>query len=153
MQTWAVQACVILERLSDPLHNKSSQPTALQHCGLCCLPSLLSLPSSFPPPVFFAPKAKHLFLADGKLKLHWLNKYILASNNRFWKERLEGGREQRGGWGGEYGPKKKKSPQAMFGKRAMEHPLVWWWLLGCLSSSHTHTHTHTQPTFPVGCCC
>lgn len=78
----------------------------------------------------------------GESKQQWLNKYILASNNRFWKE--EGKNKGIGSKGGWIWPKKKvplgnvwkKSKGTSFGL------LVAAWLP--LSLTHTHTQHNSR---------
>lgn len=151
MQTSAVQACVILERLSDPLHNKSS-PT---RCGLSSPPF-----HSPPPPSSLhlpAPKAKHLFLADGKVEQRWLNKYILACNSRFWKDCLEG--EKRALRREEGGHKRIVNREGgcgqqrnlPWGKAWKKSKRTYLGLGGCLAACLVLSHT--QITVPTGVCC
>lgn len=99
---------------------RSTPQQELSACHSATLWALFSTIPSLPPLLplsFSAPKAKHLFLADGKLKLHWLNKYIPASKNCFWwkkgrkrGEEIKGsGRGVQGGVGGGGWPNKRSS--------------------------------------------
>lgn len=133
---------------STPQQELSARHPATLRALFSAIPSLPPLL----PPSFSALKAKHLFPADGKLRLHGLNKYILASKNRSWKgwwEEIKGSEARRV----ESVAKYKKFPRGMFGKRAKEHPLVWWWLRVSLSpflslSSPCLTHSTPIPAGP-----
>ena len=87
----------------------------------------------------------------GESKQQWLNKYILASNNRFWKE--EGKKIKEQGVRG-VDMAKKESPRRECLEK--EQGNILWSAGGCLAASlsHTHTHTHSaQLRLPVGRCC
>lgn len=88
-------------------------------------------PPASPPLSFSAPKAKHLFLADGKLELHRLNKYIPASKNCFWwKKGRERGEEIKGSGRGEQGGvgQIKKVPSGNVWKKSKGTSSGWCWL-------------------------
>lgn len=109
-----------------------------------------SLPSLPPPSVFFSSQGK-AFVPGwwGSWGCSSKNKYILASNICFWKEEWWGGGEtQRGGCG------QKNSPlRECLEKEQGNIFWLWWWLLGCISTSLPPSPlslTHTQPHVPSG---
>lgn len=86
----------------------------------------------------------------GESKQQWLNKYILASNNRFWKE--EGKNKGIGSKGGGVDMAKKESPLRECLEK--EQGNILWSAGGCLAASLSLSHTHSaQLTLPVGRCC